>query len=217
MEDVRCLPTFCFSNAISAQWSPRCVPWGRPWVVTCYLADYPLWGEKARVFWCDTEPCASVLSSILVAEPNRSTAEAEETYVATTTWTRPTTWVAMVEARATEVDSSQHSKLQMELRRPLVDFNVDWILDWRSQRHLQLGSPRRPIARIAAGWSCSAGSAYEEARRLLWKEHTWWCRSCRMWLGMQLRASTTMTSNWMQTPLHPSRRFLICFSNMRKR
>ena len=34
-------------------------------------------------------------------------------------------------------------------------------------------APRRPIGRIAAGWSCSAGSVYDVARRLLWKEHTW--------------------------------------------
>ena len=43
-----------------------------------------------------------------------------------------------MEARVTEVDSSR-SKLQMELRRQLVDSNVDWIPDWRSQRHLPVG------------------------------------------------------------------------------
>jgi len=62
---------------------------------------------------------------------------------------------------------------QPELRKLLVDSNVDWTPGWRNQRHLQLGSPRRPIGRIAAGWSCSAGSAYDVARRLLWKELTW--------------------------------------------
>ena len=131
--------------------------------MTCYLADYPLRGENKKCLSAEAEPCESVLSLILVAEPNRSTAEAEETYVATTTWTRPTTWVAMVEARARRWTAASTASCKWW-----------WIPTWIGFRtDLQLGSCRRPIGRIAAGWSCSAGSVYDVARRLLWKEHTW--------------------------------------------
>ena len=159
---------------------------------------------------------SAAVSLILVAELDPS--------AVATCLRRPTSlrsssaWVEDQEVEEMAMEMVSHSNLwQMEVKQRWLDFNVVWTLVW-PRRHLQPpGSPRRPISRTGGDWIFLVANVYDGARRLLWKELTWWCLNSRMWLGMLLKASTMTTSSWTRTPSSLSRRSWMSSFNTKKK
>ena len=218
---------------------------GRPWAHAMAPAVIPLWGVGGKgqvtaadfggcavglalVDWVSTSTCSSWARSILVAEPILGCRGASTSCRRTSPWPSSLATCLVVETVEMERQAKLRNqcRLQQLLRwRPMEmeehlgnrAMNAALTQALQKQLHQLRGLVKRPTGLSGGDWTCSHDNVGDGGYQWLWRALSWCFLSCKTWLGMLLRASTTTTSSCRTTPSSPlSRSWTPCFNTRKK-